>query len=483
MMPAGADGSAGTPVVVAGGGGSSPAIGGSGGMSTSGSGGASGTGDGGSSAPAASGQDAWLMMGYDATNSYFNAKESVISTANAKMLTEKWRFTVAGIPPGSPLIADGKVFVMATGGTYAIDLETGKEVWKRTDVTGTASLAYADGFVFAHTSSTAQLYKLDAKDGKTVWGPTKTYDLTGCDGTSSPVLGGGKVVVGHSCGGLEVGAGYDAARGGVEALDAATGMKAWSYSTVNDSGENGAMVWSTVAIDVAGGTVFAGTGNNYSTAGPGSDSIHAIDLATGMRRWAKQVRANDVWSLQGVPGGDDTDFGANPILAEVGGKQVVAAGDKGAAFWQLDRALGEVQWSRADLSASHAPANGGVLMNGAFDGKFFYAVSNDPDGNKAILHKMDPTKMGADEWTKTYQEVTWGAPSLANGVLYVPINAELYVLDAASGDELTKFDATGTIAAGAAAVAQGKVVVGSGLQYPYANNAKNNNQVICYGLP
>src|SRR4029078_7681705 len=132
---------------------------GSGGM-TGGSGGSgdAGRGAAGSDAPAPGGGDAWLMMGYDASNTYFNPSEKVISTTNAKMLTEKWRFTVSGLPPGTPVIADGKVFVMATGGTYAIDLETGKEVWKRTDVTGTASVAYEAGFVFAHTSSTAQLY-------------------------------------------------------------------------------------------------------------------------------------------------------------------------------------------------------------------------------------------------------------------------------------------------------------------------------------
>jgi hypothetical protein len=45
------------------------------------------------------------------------------------------------------------------------------------------------------------------------------------------------------------------------------------------------------------------------------------------------------------------------------------------------------------------------------------------------------------------------------------------------------FDTGGTIAAGGAAVAKGHVVVGSGLQYPFAFNALNNNKVHCYALP
>ena len=69
-------------------------------------------------------------------------------------------------------------------------------------------------------------------------------------------------------------------------------------------------------------------------------------------------------------------------------------------------------------------------------------------------------------------------------MLFVPINDELYVLNAADGEMLKMFDTGGTIAAGAAAVAQGRVVVGSGLQYVFAgDSAINNNEVICYGLP
>jgi len=75
-------------------------------------------------------------------------------------------------------------------------------------------------------------------------------------------------------------------------------------------------------------------------------------------------------------------------------------------------------------------------------------------------------------------------PTVANGVLVVPINQELHVLNAATGAELTMFDTGGSIAAGGAAIAQGKVVVGSGLQYLFGGaSAINNNQVLCYGLP
>ena len=434
----------------------------------------------------------WTMMGYDNNNNYFQPNETKLNIDNAKDLVEQWRFSVAGFPPGSPVIADGKVFITSSGGVYALDLETGEERWSISDFGATASPAYVDGALFIHTASDAMLYKLDASDGSIVWGPIATYpDNPRCDGTSSPIVAGNKVLVGHSCGLPEVTGGDDQqnARGGVEAFDAGDGTHLWTYWTVPDSGENGAMVWSTVSVDLAAGVVFASTGNNYTMVGPHSDSIHAIDLETGERKWHQQVRQDDMWSLGGgvTATGTDTDFGANPILATVDGRKLVAAGDKGGSFWALDRETGEIVWSYEGLSATHSPAYGGVLMNGAFDGNNFYVAANETptlvdDQNvfESTLHVLKdgsdvipPKKLGAS---------VWGAPSLANGLLFVPVNSVLRVYNAETGDELTNFDTGGTIAAGAAAIADGYVVVKSGLQYVFAQDALPNNTIICYGL-
>jgi polyvinyl alcohol dehydrogenase (cytochrome) len=443
-----------------------------------------GTGASGTGAPPADAGNIWPMMGYDANNNYFNPKETKLSVANAGMLKEKWRFPVAGYPPGTPIIAEGKVFVMATGGSYAIDLATGMKVWERLDLQGTASAAYDNGFVYFHTFAGPNLWKVKASDGMTVWGPVLSQANTACDGMSSPIVAGGIVVVGHSCGTIEIGSGdVTTARGGAEAFDTETGMKKWAYFTVPETGENGAMVWSSVSIDPIAKVVYAATGNNYSVQGENSDAIHAIDMMTGMRKWKKQVHNDDTWSLLLAPTGPDTDFGANPILAEVGGKKVIGCGDKGSFFHMFDRETGEVIWSRASLSTSRNQANGGVLMNGAFDGKYFYAVSNQPPG-MAVLHAMDPMKMGADVWpAKTLPKLTWGAPSLANGVLVVPSDDDLLIMNAATGEQITKFTTGGTIAAGSAAIVDGNVVVKSGLEYALDPTVKTNNQIICYGLP
>jgi outer membrane protein assembly factor BamB len=427
----------------------------------------------------------WALMGFDAKNNYLNPDEHTLSVDNAKSLQEKWRFTVAGFPTGAPAIAEGKVFVTATGGTYALAFGTGKMLWARADLQATASPAYAESAVYVHTLD-ANLYKLNAKDGKTLWGPIRTYELMSCDGTSSPILAGNKVLVGHSCGGPEVTGNEDqaVARGGVAAFDVADGSMLWTYYTVPEQGENGAMVWSSVAVDLEAGVVFAATGNNYTMGGEHSDAIHAFDLATGHQKWSKQVRAHDTWSLgpnSTDATGPDSDFGANPILAEADGRKIVAAGDKGGAFWALDRETGEILWSRDDLSATRTSANGGILNNGAFDGKNFYVVSNEPPG-AARLHALDPAKDGADVWEPVMLGSTvWGAPSLANGVLVVPAGTALDLYDASSGTLLSSFETGGSIA-GAAAIIDGKIVVKSGLQYVFDSTAMNNNQVICYGL-
>jgi hypothetical protein len=444
----------------------------------------------GEAVPAAdSGRDsanAWVRFGYDLHNTFFNPAEKTISVDNAASLKELWRFKVAGYPPGSPTVVDGKVYALSTGGIYAIDLNTGMMLWTRDDVIGTSTIAYDNGSLYVHAQGTsravAELSKLNAADGSTVWGPVITYDLENCEAFSSAQVAKGVVFVGHSCGARELA--LDGTnrgpRGGVEAFDAESGERTYTYWSVPEDGEDGAMSWSTVAIDLEESAVYASTGNNYTVGGPNSDAIHKLDFATGMRIWTTQVTTGDIWGLAMGNVGDE-DFGASPILVDVGGKKLVAAGDKGARFWAMDRATGEILWSRKMLTPSRGPANGGVLNNGGFDGKGFIFVSNDPDANKSKVYKVDPLT-GEDIWVKDYPNMAWGMPSMANGIAAVPINADLYILNAETGTELTKLSTGGTIAGGAAAIAAGKIVVKSGLSYPLSTDVLNSDQIICYGL-
>jgi len=443
--------------------------------------------------PLTAGPNEWRTMGYDERNWYFNPQEKGLSAQNARQLIEKWRFTISGIPMGALSIADGKVFATATGGTYAIDLETGKQVWARTDLGGNAAPGYSAGFVYVQTSLPPQVYKLSALDGKTVWGPIRNCnDDSSCSGESSPTIVGDTVYVGMESNMAEASFAPGTAngkRGGVRALAADSGELRWLYQTVqepNSASEDGASVWSSISVDVPAGLVFATTGNSYTVAGPNANAFHAIDLASGARRWVKQVRQGDVFTAVAALAGKDStkfdfDFGANPILAEVGGKRVVAAGDKGGAFWVLERETGEILWRRDDLAPSADATTGGILMNGAFDGRAFYVVSNDARSGGAVLHRLDGAT-GASAWSHPFKELTWGAPSLANGVLFVPNNSTLYALNADTGEVLTQLETGGTMVAAAPAIAQGTVVVKSGFLYTVPSTMLND-QVICYALP
>ena len=275
---------------------------------------------------------------------YHNPAETRITKDNAATLRLKWTLHGGGLSTGQPVIAEGKVFVIATGGTYAIDLEKGTQVWARMDLTGTSSVAYHDGAIYVHTAK-ADLYKLKASDGTTVWGPMQTYDNAQADGMSSPIVAGGKVIVGHSrrpprstWQGMLV-ADRMAARGGVFAADIATGME-WRYYTAGRAdGERRDGV-----VDRRGrrgrrrglrdDRQQLGRGGRTRTPSTRSRSSRGAPL------WKKQVRAGDVWSLMGGATGEDTDFGANPIVAEFGGRKMVAGGDKGSVFWALDPMTG-----------------------------------------------------------------------------------------------------------------------------------------------
>lgn len=423
----------------------------------------------------------WSHMGYDQRNQYFNPEETTLSLENAASLVEKWRFETKGMPTGTPIVAESKVFVLASGGMVAIHLASGKLAWELESVHGTASLAYDSGFIYAHAGD-AKLYKLDAATGAIVWGPVVTNSVKGCSGISSPVVAGDKVLVGRECGAIEITFDPGGVSGGVAAFFTRDGSAAWEYRTTTGD-EDGAAVWSTVSVDFDAGVVYATSGNNYTMAGPGSDAFHAIDLATGERLWTAQMRTNDVWSFAAL-GGEDADIGANPILIDIGKKRLIAAGDKGSKFSVLDRRTGAVQWSREMLSATRDNAHGGKLMNGAFDGNRLYAIFNDPFNNKSVLRAFD-VLTGKDAWpAKEYPTLVWGAPSLANGLLVAPINSEIHILNAETGASLKVFETGGTIAGGAPAIAGGRIVVGSGLFYMLGGSSVLPNQeVICYGLP
>ena len=171
-------------------------------------------------------------------------------------LREVWKVEV-GSGYGSPVVADGKVFVHARQGeaevTRCLDLETGKVLWSKSHPTpftpggggerhgkGPKSCpAHADGKLFTN-SITGTLTALDCASGKVLWRktPGKSFGKTHAHwgAANSPLALGDKVI--NLFGNEEHGA--------LVALDVATGDTAWSQ------GKDGACYSSPFPAEIAG---------------------------------------------------------------------------------------------------------------------------------------------------------------------------------------------------------------------------------------
>jgi glucose dehydrogenase len=141
-------------------------------------------------------------------------------------------------------------------------------------------------------------------------------------------------------------------RGDIRAWDVHTGRLVWDFHTVPWPGEpnhdqysddqwrdiSGANVWSTMTLDDQTGVLYATTGDlNAYSAGPQpySDTLLALDAATGKLKWYHQITHHDIW---------DWDSPTPPVLMEVrqNGRNVpaVAITGKLSLFFLFDRRTG-----------------------------------------------------------------------------------------------------------------------------------------------
>jgi outer membrane protein assembly factor BamB len=280
-----------------------------------------------------------------------DAASAGIDVATAKNLTLAWRFPIriapgeSGAMTATPVIADGKVYLQdLKSNVFALDLRTGKIVWRRlfdAASPGPNGLAVADGRVYGVTDAAA--FALSARTGRIIWRRLLARPVEQFVDTA-PLAVGGRVYV--STVGLPPGG-----RGALYALDAATGQLDWRFDTIkgpwrvpSEAGGGGA--WYPPSVD--GGVLYLGTTNPYPYGGTASypnggayagpalytDSLLALDAATGRLRWYDQVTPHDV---------RDYDFQLSPILA---GRSVIGAGKAGRVIaW--DRRTHKREWTAA----------------------------------------------------------------------------------------------------------------------------------------
>src|SRR5712692_5180 len=291
----------------------------------------------------------WRVAGQDLDNSRSQPKEHSINPANVNGLRQKWVFTTDGDVSATPTVSGDAVYFPDWGGNlFAIENKSGRLIWSHqiseyNGVPGSTSRVSpaldGDQVIIGDILSSNQVHNganvisVDRKTGKRRW-ITQVDSHPAAIITGSPVVFDGVVYVGVSSSeeALATNPAYSCCtfRGSVVALDAKTGELLWQTYDMPDNGGqqggySGGAVWQPPAIDPKRGSLFIGTGNNYTApadveacqnATPTAncaaaddffDTALALDLKTGQIKWAKRLEGFDTWTVACIVAGGATN--------------------------------------------------------------------------------------------------------------------------------------------------------------------------------
>ena len=294
-------------------------------------------------APQAERED-WSTPGADPGARRFSTLTQ-ITRGNVSTLRQAWAFdTGARDLQGTPTVVGGLMYVTGGPSVFALEPETGKQVWRfdaRTRVSR-RGVAYWPGDGAAPPrvylgADDGRLVALDARTGEPIagFGNAGFVDLKasigGVDGPftldSPAVVYRNVLITGGSNNEGEPSTGL---YGDIRGWDARDGRLLWSFHTVPRMGEpgvetwageswknrSGTNAWTYMTLDAERGLVFAATGSAtsdfYGADRHGqnlyANSLVALDAATGRLRWHQQLVHHDLW---------DWDLPAAPTLIEV----------------------------------------------------------------------------------------------------------------------------------------------------------------------
>ncbi|MDN3546996.1 PQQ-binding-like beta-propeller repeat protein [Mucilaginibacter aquaedulcis] len=322
-------------------------------------------------------------------NRYSSNEE--INLSNVKQLKQVWTYSTHDKDTANrsqnqcnPIMVDGMLYGTSPKlKLFALDAATGTQKWlfdpAKEDTTNNGDpMAYykvSRGVIYWQDHSGyqkrifysvgAKTFAIDVQTGKPVrsFGKDGFIDLTKDLGreTKSFVAGTtpGVVYKDLFIVGTRVAESADAAPGHIRAYDAVTGKLRWIFHTIPHPGEKGyetwkdtaawkkfggANSWAGMALDEKRGIVYIPTGSVggdfYGGFRKGknlfSNTLLALDAATGKLKWHFQVVHHDLW---------DRDLSANPNLVTINhnGKQVdaVAQITKHGYIFMFDRTNGE----------------------------------------------------------------------------------------------------------------------------------------------
>jgi quinoprotein glucose dehydrogenase len=339
----------------------------------------------------------WRSYGGDLGHTRYSALDQ-INASNFKDLEIAWRFKTDALGPrpeyqfeGTPLMVHGVVFTTAGSrrAVVALDAATGEMLWMHSENEGQRGanaprqlsgrgLAYwTDNREerILYVTPGYRLIALDAKTGIPVaaFGNKGAVDLkleddqdidpvTGEVGLhSTPMVAKDVVIVGaaHRSGGVP--RSFKNVKGYVRGFDVKTGKRLWIFHTIPQPGEFGidtwlndswaysgnTGVWGQISVDEDLDTVYLpvelSTGDYFGAHRPGnnlfSESLVAVDLHTGKRKWHYQLVHHGLW---------DMDIPCAPILADinVNGRAIkaVAQPTKQGILYVFDRVTGQPVW-------------------------------------------------------------------------------------------------------------------------------------------
>ena len=182
-------------------------------------------------------------MGYD-RKSYSPLKQ--INKSNVKRLVPIWSTSLMNDQGelAAPTIYNGVMYVINGKWTFAIDVETGRQIW-RTPVElepGIQRSAFNRG---AATIYNGKLFRvtvdnhvlaLDMTTGKQIWNEKFADAKDGYYSTSAPIVANGVLISG-------VAGGESTTRGFLDGWDPDTGKKLWRRYTIPAPGEPGSETW------------------------------------------------------------------------------------------------------------------------------------------------------------------------------------------------------------------------------------------------
>ncbi len=483
----------------------------------------------------------WRIAGQNLSNTWSQPAEQSISPTNVNGLKPKWVFTTGGDVSATPTVDGDTVYFPDWGGNlFAVDKNSGRAIWSHKiseydGVDGAVSrvspAVYHDQLIIGdilnanQTHAGANVIAVDRKTGALRW-ITQVEAHPAAIITGSPVVFDGVVYIGVSSSeeSLATNPAYPCCsfRGSVVALDAKSGQMLWKTFDMPDNGGrtdqySGGAVWQPPAIDPKRGTLFIGTGNNYTVpadvvacqnanptancAAPDDffDTALALDLKTGQVKWAKRLQGSDTWTVAcltssgpnpncPVPSSPDFDLGgAGPNL--VG--NIVGFGQKSGIFWALNPDNGNIVWS---TPVGPGSSLGGIEWGTATDGKRIYvAIGNHdflpytlvPSGQQITWGSWSALDVAtgkilwqtADPTTGT---IDTGSVSVANGVMYAgSYSGQMYAFEATTGKILWNFASGGTVIDGPSIV-DGTLYWGSG--YRNIPPGIGNNKVYAFTL-